>query len=85
MQQQPWVQKEKKAENVLDVAAHKGDLVHDGPYVSIRHLHFENVPPPEGQGRFFMVTFKHPIRIQKVRDRIMESFGEKEDPKNGTP
>lgn len=77
----PWIKKEKKAQGqgMLERAARDSPLVHDGPFLSIRQLHFELTPPPEGQGRYFLVTFKHPVRIQKVRTRIMESFGKMED------
>jgi len=72
----PWLKKEKRAQGVLQTAAHRGELIHDGPYLSIRQLHFDWIPPPEGQGRFFLVTFKNPVHVEKVRTRIMSVFGE---------
>jgi len=67
---------------MLERASRHALLVHDGPFLTIRQLHFELKPPPEGQGRFFLIIFKNPVRIQKVRSRIMETFGEMEGLKN---
>lgn len=76
-----WIKKDQKAQGVLQTAAHKGDLIHDGPYLSIRQLHLENWPhiPPEGQGRYFLVTFKNPVHAEKVKDQLMQVFEEKHE------
>jgi len=81
---QAWIKKHKKAEGARGKSAHEGALIHDGPFLSIRQLHLELKPPPPGQGRYFLVTFKQPVRVQKVRTRLMETFGEMAGLKNET-
>lgn len=73
-----WIRQDKKAQGARETAAHKGELIHNGPFLSIRQLHLEQPwnKPPEGQGRFFLVTFKNPIHVEKVRKQVMSVFGE---------
>lgn len=79
LKSEPWVRKELHVQTPEDLKAHRGVLIGDSPFLSVRQLFLELKPSPAGQGRYFMVTFHKPVKVQKVRARIIDAFQKHDD------